>query len=104
MANDGKSQVGLKLCFNTESTEGAEKGSAFGKEVMTMEYGGVLHTTDRDFVRFPGLRWANLLVWEKEGKLNTEAQGPQRKSPAHNLGRCVRIRKCELRLVESVGL
>lgn len=28
----------------------------------TMEYGGVLHTTDRDFTRFPGLRWTNPLV------------------------------------------
>jgi toxin-antitoxin system PIN domain toxin len=26
---------------------------------LTMEYGGVLHTTDRDFARFPGLRWRN---------------------------------------------
>jgi toxin-antitoxin system PIN domain toxin len=26
---------------------------------LTMEYGGVLHTTDRDFARFPGLRWKN---------------------------------------------
>ncbi len=26
---------------------------------LTMEYGGVLYTTDRDFARFPGLRWAN---------------------------------------------
>jgi len=28
---------------------------------LTMEYGGVLHTTDRDFARFPGLRWLNPL-------------------------------------------
>jgi uncharacterized protein len=26
---------------------------------LTIEYGGVLHTTDRDFSRFPGLRWKN---------------------------------------------
>lgn len=26
---------------------------------LTIEYGGVLHTTDRDFARFPGLRWTN---------------------------------------------
>ncbi len=26
---------------------------------LTMEYGGELHTTDRDFARFPGLRWIN---------------------------------------------
>ena len=29
---------------------------------VTIEYGGVLHTTDRDFARFPGLRWVNPLV------------------------------------------
>ncbi len=28
---------------------------------LTMEYGGVLHTADRDFARFPGLRWENPL-------------------------------------------
>lgn len=26
---------------------------------LTIEHGGVLHTTDRDFSRFPGLRWKN---------------------------------------------
>ncbi|HXR40309.1 MAG TPA: type II toxin-antitoxin system VapC family toxin [Terracidiphilus sp.] len=29
---------------------------------LTIEYGGVLHTNDRDFARFPGLRWVNPLV------------------------------------------
>lgn len=29
---------------------------------LTIEYGGVLHTTDRDFARFPGLRWVNPLA------------------------------------------
>lgn len=28
---------------------------------LTIEYGGVLHTTDRDFARFPELRWKNPL-------------------------------------------
>jgi toxin-antitoxin system PIN domain toxin len=28
---------------------------------LTIEYGGVLHTTDRDFARFPGLSWRNPL-------------------------------------------
>jgi toxin-antitoxin system PIN domain toxin len=28
---------------------------------LTIEYGGVLYTADRDFARFPGLRWANPL-------------------------------------------
>jgi uncharacterized protein len=31
---------------------------------ITIEYGGVLHTTDRDFSRFPGLRWKNPIVFE----------------------------------------
>jgi len=29
---------------------------------LTIEHGGVLHTTDRDFARFPGLRWTNPLA------------------------------------------
>ena len=29
---------------------------------LTIEFGGVLHTTDRDFARFPGLRWTNPLA------------------------------------------
>ena len=28
---------------------------------LTIESGGVLHTADRDFARFPGLRWLNPL-------------------------------------------
>lgn len=28
---------------------------------LTVEYAGVLHTTDRDFTRFPDLRWINPL-------------------------------------------
>lgn len=28
---------------------------------LTVEQGGILHTTDRDFARFPGLRWVNPL-------------------------------------------
>jgi len=28
---------------------------------LSIEHGGVLHTTDRDFARFPGLRWKNPL-------------------------------------------
>ena len=29
---------------------------------LTIEHGGTLYTTDRDFARFPGLRWKNPLV------------------------------------------
>jgi toxin-antitoxin system PIN domain toxin len=35
---------------------------------LTMEYGGVLYTTDRDFGRFDGLRWTNPISSEsREG-------------------------------------
>lgn len=30
---------------------------------LTIEYGGVLYSTDRDFARFPGLRWVNPLSY-----------------------------------------
>jgi uncharacterized protein len=33
-----------------------------GLAALTMEHGGVLYTTDRDFARFPGLKWVNPLV------------------------------------------
>jgi hypothetical protein len=29
---------------------------------LTIEYGGILCTTDRDFARFPGLSWVNPLL------------------------------------------
>lgn len=29
---------------------------------LTIEHGGLLYTTDRDFARFPGLRWVNPLA------------------------------------------
>ena len=29
---------------------------------LTIEHGGVLYTADRDFARFPGLRWVNPLA------------------------------------------
>lgn len=29
---------------------------------LTIECGGILQTTDRDFARFPGLRWKNPLI------------------------------------------
>jgi toxin-antitoxin system PIN domain toxin len=45
------------------------EGQAFGPQIadaqlaaLTTEYGGVLYTTDRDFARFPGLRWKNPLA------------------------------------------
>lgn len=45
------------------------EGQAFGPMVsdaqiaaLTIEYGAVLYTSDRDFARFPGLRWVNPLA------------------------------------------
>lgn len=46
-------------------TEGQAKGPLITDAqlaALTVEYGGVLHTTDRDFARFPGLRWINPLA------------------------------------------
>ena len=31
---------------------------------LTLEHGGILYTTDRDFARFPGLKWTNPLEHE----------------------------------------
>ena len=45
-------------------TEGQARGplvSDADLAALTIEYGGVLHTTDRDFARFPTLRWTNPL-------------------------------------------
>lgn len=45
--------------------EGQASGALVSDAViaaLTIEYGGVLHTTDRDFARFPGLRWRNPLI------------------------------------------
>jgi uncharacterized protein len=34
---------------------------------LSIEHGGVLHSTDTDFARFEGLRWVNLLeAWSEE--------------------------------------
>lgn len=45
------------------------EGQAYGPMVsdaqiaaLTIEQGGTLYTTDRDFARFPGLRWVNPLA------------------------------------------
>jgi len=46
-------------------TEGQAKGPMTTDAqlaAITVEYGGVLYTTDRDFARFPGLRWENPLA------------------------------------------
>jgi hypothetical protein len=44
--------------------EGSASGSLISDAEMvalTIENGGVLYTADRDFARFPGLRWKNPL-------------------------------------------
>jgi len=46
-------------------TEGKVRGSLTTDAelaALTIEHGGVLYTTDRDFARFPGLRWVNPLA------------------------------------------
>lgn len=42
--------------------EGQARGPMIGDAqlaALTIEHGGVLHSTDRDFSRFPNLRWTN---------------------------------------------
>lgn len=51
--------------FRQMLLEGAVRGplaSDAELAALTIEHGGVLYTTDRDFARFPGLRWVNPLV------------------------------------------
>jgi toxin-antitoxin system PIN domain toxin len=48
--------------FRQMITEGQARGPLVSDAqlaALTIEHGGVLHTTDRDFARFPGLRWIN---------------------------------------------
>lgn len=50
--------------FRRVIQEGRATGSMISDAeiaALTIEYGGVLHTNDRDFARFPGLRWVNPL-------------------------------------------
>jgi hypothetical protein len=50
--------------FRQMVVEGQAAGSLVSDAqiaALTVEYGGVLHTTDRDFARFPALRWKNPL-------------------------------------------
>jgi toxin-antitoxin system PIN domain toxin len=51
--------------FRRMMLEGSASGSlASDAEIaaLTIENGGVLHTVDRDFARFPGLHWVNPLA------------------------------------------
>jgi toxin-antitoxin system PIN domain toxin len=50
--------------FRRMVIEGQASGSLVSDAeiaALTLEYGGVLYTADRDFARFPGLRWKNPL-------------------------------------------
>jgi uncharacterized protein len=52
------------LLFRRMLIEGQASGALVSDAeiaALTLEYGGVLHTSDRDFARFPGLRWKNPL-------------------------------------------
>jgi hypothetical protein len=51
--------------FQRMLIEGQVRGPMTSDAVLaalTIEHGGVLCTTDRDFARFPGLRWVNPLL------------------------------------------
>lgn len=51
--------------FQRMVTEGQASGPLVSDAelaALTLEYGGVLYTADRDFARFPGLRWVNPLA------------------------------------------
>ena len=50
----------LKVMLSEGQATGPLAADA-GLAAVTIEYGGVLHTTDRGFARFPGLRWVNPL-------------------------------------------
>ena len=50
--------------FRRVASEGQARGTLIADAqlaALTIEYGGTLHTTDRDFARFPGLNWINPL-------------------------------------------
>ena len=52
------------LQFRTMILDGSASGPLISDAeiaALTIEHGGVLHTVDRDFARFPGLRWVNPL-------------------------------------------
>jgi len=52
------------LLLRQAITEGQVRGPMITDAqlaALTMECGGTLYTTDRDFARFPGLRWKNPL-------------------------------------------
>jgi len=53
------------LLFRQMIVEGQAPGALVSDAhlaALTVEYGGTLYTTDRDFARFPGLRWSNPLM------------------------------------------
>jgi toxin-antitoxin system PIN domain toxin len=53
------------LIFRRMIVEGGASGALVSDAhlaALTLEYGGVLYTADRDFARFPGLRWVNPLT------------------------------------------
>jgi len=50
----------LKEMLNAGRVEGPVTTDA-QLAALTIEHGAILHTVDRDFARFPGLRWVNPL-------------------------------------------
>jgi uncharacterized protein len=50
--------------FRSMILEGQSRGALLtdaALAALTMEHGGTIYSTDRDFARFPGLRWINPL-------------------------------------------
>jgi uncharacterized protein len=57
--------------FRSALVEGQARGALVPDAelaALTIEHGGTLHTTDRGFGRFPGLRWKNPLIEMKGGR------------------------------------
>jgi toxin-antitoxin system PIN domain toxin len=53
------------VLFREMLVKGDVRGKLTGDAALaalTIEFGGVLYTNDRDFARFPGLRWVNPLT------------------------------------------
>jgi predicted nucleic acid-binding protein len=54
-----------RALFRQMALDGQASGSPITDAqlaALTVEHGGVLYTNDRDFARFPALRWVNPLV------------------------------------------
>jgi hypothetical protein len=60
MPGDGHWRIFRKMIVEGQATGPLVSDAQIA--ALTIEYGGVLYTADRDFARFPGLRWENPLI------------------------------------------